>query len=45
MEQYKQEFIEFLAVPKSDSLGILKNAVFTPLAGILSKGGKYRKLS
>lgn len=45
MEQYKQEFIEFLGAPKSDPLKTLENAVFTPLAGILSKGEKYRNLS
>lgn len=45
MEQYKQEFIEFLAAPKLDSFKTLENAVFTPLAGILSKSEKYRNLS
>lgn len=44
MEQYKQEFIEFLIAPKPDSFKILENAVFAPLADILSKGEKYRNL-
>ena len=45
MEQYKKEFIEFLAVLFRRLSQTSKNAVFTRLTALLQKSQKYRNLS
>ena len=45
MEQYKKEFIEFLAVLFWRLSQTSKNAVFTRLTALLQKSQKYRNLS